>query len=80
VPHKPRFTLKAILGCVAALCVALGVAMSFWPDGLVVLPFVVGGSVGYLLRSWGGLIFGVILATPVLYVAVAVLLSLQWLG
>lgn len=62
VATKTQFTLKAMLGCMAALCVAVAILPAC--DEFVALyymPMVVGGCVGYLLKGWRGLCVGVLL-------------------
>ena len=76
VTNKPRFTLKAILGCTAALSVPLALAAAGEQLGAVLLLPVVSGCIGYLEGGWDGLTLGVllaVLAVPVLLAIVAAL-------
>lgn len=66
MPHKPRSTLCAILGCTAALSVPLVVLLVGNPSirlvALHYVPIVVGGCVGYSVKGWRGLWIGAGLA------------------
>jgi hypothetical protein len=56
--HQPRFTIRAMLGCTAALCVPLAIMAAGEAFGFVALFPVVGGCVGYLLGGSGGVMTG----------------------
>ena len=56
---QPRFTLKAILGCNAALCVPLAMIAGGETHGLIYVSLIIGGCVGYLVKGWNGLVVGV---------------------
>ena len=64
--NKPQFTLKAILGCTTALCVASAM-INRCDEFLAVyyVPVVVGGCVGYLVKGWQGLWVGAFLGALV---------------
>ncbi len=59
---KPRFTLKAILGCTTVLCVtsALFVVLGDF-FAVYFVPLSVCGCAGYLLKGWRGLCIGAFL-------------------
>ena len=67
VPTKPRFTLKAILGCTAVLSVPFAVIGAGFPLlGVVILLLVSVGCIAYLAQGRKGLVqavvaFGIIL-------------------
>ena len=62
---KPRFTLKTILVCIAALCVPLamfcamggGLALAL---ALALVPIVLGACIGYLVKGRDGAIAGLL--------------------
>jgi hypothetical protein len=54
---KPRFTLRAILGCTAGVSVPLAAAGK--AAGSFFLPMVVRGVVGYLVNGREGVLIGV---------------------
>ena len=64
--RKPRFTLKAILGCTAAVSVPLAVAATGEPMGLLLLPFIGGHCVGYLVDGQEGACVGVFVGALVM--------------
>ena len=58
VPNYPRFTLKALLGVTAVLCVPLAFTSAGSPFGPFYLLPVTGGCVGYLAGGWRHVITG----------------------
>ena len=74
--HGPRFTLKAILGCTAALSVPLALAAAGEQLGAVLLLPVVSGCIGYLEGGWDGLTLGVLLAVLAIPVLLAIVAAL----
>ena len=71
---KPRFTLKAILGCTLVLCVPLAMMAAGQELGFVFLFPVTGGCAGYLqagkYNALDGAIYGVFVGLLVLFAIV----------
>lgn len=79
--NRPRFTLKAILGCTAALSVPLAVFAAGIEFGLPCLVVVACGCTGYLVHGRDGVILGLMLGIPtVLVVGAVASLVYQWLN
>ena len=81
---RPRFTLKAILGCTEAISLCLGVAMASEASQVVrgiamtLLPPVVCGCIGYLANGRIGTYWGLFVGALVLLVlGTAILVLLQ---
>jgi hypothetical protein len=53
--HRPRFTLKGILGVTAALSVLLALMAARSIYGWIYAPLVLAACVGYLVKGWNGL-------------------------
>ena len=58
---KPRFTLKTILVCIAALCVPLAMFCAMGGGlALALVPIVLGACIGYLVKGRDGAIAGLL--------------------
>ena len=74
---QPRFTLKAILGCIAAVSVPLAMMAAGEEFGWLILFPVAGGCVGYLAGGWGGVMTGGFIGLLAWFVMVLALTP-QW--
>ena len=58
---RPRFTLKAILGCVVVLSAPLALVAAGATDAYLLELPTCGGCVGYLLDGWEGAVSGLMI-------------------
>ena len=67
--HRPRFTLKGILGVTTGLSVLLALIAARSIYGLLYAPLVIAACIGYLVKGWEGFWIGAFLIAVAMFVS-----------